>query len=328
MTVSNNGTVEGGGTYDYGTTLTLRVLANRGFVFVGWSDGVTESERTIVVEGDMTYAALFEKVIYTLTVEGANGTCFGSGDYPAGTSVEISAVASSGYKFVMWSDGNTDNPRTITTTSANTTYAALFEKVTYTLTVEGANGTCFGSGDYPAGTSVEISAVAGSGYKFVMWSDGNTDNPRTITTTSANVTYTTLFEKVTYTFTVYAEHGEVEGGNMSYTAGAEVSLTAVPDEGYHFVMWEDGSGDLQRVVTVEADMYLTAYFEKGIVADIEGVTSSNIVVRVRGNNVEVEGADRYAVYNLSGSKIADTTNLPRGIYLVVVGESTHKVLIK
>jgi hypothetical protein len=261
MTVSNNGTVEGGGTYDYGTTLTLRVLANRGFVFVGWSDGVTESERTIVVEGDMTYAALFEKVIYTLTVEGANGTCFGSGDYPAGTSVEISAVAS-------------------------------------------------------------------SGYKFVMWSDGNTDNPRTITTTSANVTYTTLFEKVTYTFTVYAEHGEVEGGNMSYTAGAEVSLTAVPDEGYHFVMWEDGSGDLQRVVTVEADMYLTAYFEKGIVADIEGVTSSNIVVRVRGNNVEVEGADRYAVYNLSGSKIADTTNLPRGIYLVVVGESTHKVLIK
>ena len=44
-------------------------------------------------------------------------------------------------------------------------------------------GTVVGSGTYDYGTEVTIEAIANVGYLFVQWSDGNTENPRTIVVT-------------------------------------------------------------------------------------------------------------------------------------------------
>ena len=58
------------------------------------------------------------------------------------------------------------------------------EPGTYTVTITSSNasmGTVSGSGSYAQGTIVTISATPYSGYQFVQWSDGNTDNPRNIT---------------------------------------------------------------------------------------------------------------------------------------------------
>ena len=65
---------------------------------------------------------------YTIIANSNNpawGTVTGGGTYNAGTPITLTATANSGYHFVEWQDGNTQNPRTITVT-ADTTYTATF----------------------------------------------------------------------------------------------------------------------------------------------------------------------------------------------------------
>ena len=66
---------------------------------------------------------------------------------------------------------------------------------TYTLQVKASpteGGSVTGSGTYDQGETVEISAVAKSGYRFSAWSDGETDANRTVTVTG-DATYTATF---------------------------------------------------------------------------------------------------------------------------------------
>jgi len=58
-TSSEFGSVEGVGTYEYGDTITLTVIAAEGYHFVKWSDGNTENPRTIIVTDDITLTAEF-----------------------------------------------------------------------------------------------------------------------------------------------------------------------------------------------------------------------------------------------------------------------------
>ncbi len=66
---------------------------------------------------------------------------------------------------------------------------------TYTITTSvtpSGSGTVTGGGTYAKSTTVELNAIANAGYEFSKWSDGETDNPRTITVTS-NKSYTAQF---------------------------------------------------------------------------------------------------------------------------------------
>ena len=61
---SNNnawGTVAGGGTYAKGTSITLQATANNGYKFEQWDDGDTANPRSIIVERDAVYTAIFAK---------------------------------------------------------------------------------------------------------------------------------------------------------------------------------------------------------------------------------------------------------------------------
>ncbi len=53
---------------------------------------------------------------YTIITHAENGTVTGGGAYASGTEVVLTATPETGYQFLQWSDGNTDNPRTITVT--------------------------------------------------------------------------------------------------------------------------------------------------------------------------------------------------------------------
>ena len=57
-------------------------------------------------------------------------------------------------------------------------------------------GSVTGSATYTKGATATITATAAEGYKFVGWSDGNTDNPRTIVVTG-DLAITAVFESVT-----------------------------------------------------------------------------------------------------------------------------------
>ena len=97
----------------------------------------------------------------------------------------LTAIANEGYEFTAWNDGNTENPRTVSITS-DTAFMAIFTEAvstpTITLTV---NDETMGSATYTLdGNTAVLTATANEGYSFVIWSDGNTENPRTVTITS------------------------------------------------------------------------------------------------------------------------------------------------
>ena len=105
----------------------------------------------------------------------------------------LTAIANEGYNFVIWNDGNTENPRTVSITS-DTAFVAIFAEVvstpTITLTV---NDETMGSASYTLdGNTAVLTATANEGYSFVIWNDGNSENPRTVTITS-DTTFMAIF---------------------------------------------------------------------------------------------------------------------------------------
>ena len=137
--------------------------------------------------------------VTVVSLDDAMGTVTGSGQYPVGSEIVITATANEGYSFQKWHDGNTDNPRTITVT-ADITYTAIFAasydpgQYFYVTVVSNdeTRGSVKGAGNYPAGAKINIMATPNTGSYFQQWNDGNTDNPRTITVTG-DATYTAIF---------------------------------------------------------------------------------------------------------------------------------------
>lgn len=59
---TEGGTVSGGGTYDYGSSVSITATPNEGYVFTHWNDGNTNANRVIAVTKNAQYIAYFEKV--------------------------------------------------------------------------------------------------------------------------------------------------------------------------------------------------------------------------------------------------------------------------
>lgn len=95
-------------------------------------------------------SSVYDAIISTITTSAVNGTVTGGGAYKNNATATLTATPDECYRFVQWSDGNTDNPRTITVTG-NATYTALFEKNQYTITFENADGTTLQTGEVDCG---------------------------------------------------------------------------------------------------------------------------------------------------------------------------------
>ena len=61
-----------------------------------------------------------------------------------------------------------------------------------------------------------------------------------------------------------SEGGSVIFDNGSYEEGTTLDITAVPDEGYHFVAWSDGNTEASRTITVSDNINIEASFEANI----------------------------------------------------------------
>ncbi|MBR6492991.1 MAG: hypothetical protein IKT13_03550, partial [Paludibacteraceae bacterium] len=129
----------------------------------------------------------------------------GFGEWFEGTYCTLRAYPQTGYKFVSWSDGNTDNPRYMVMPAENVFIDPIVE-VDGSLSPKGAiinaNATegqgsivDFTSGWYAEGTELTITAVAAEGYEFVEWSDGKTENPYLLTVVDKqNISITACFQ--------------------------------------------------------------------------------------------------------------------------------------
>ena len=110
--------------------------------------------------------------------------------------------------------------------------------------------------------NVVISATANYGYHFVKWNDNNTENPRTISAVK-DVTYTATFAKNTYTIT--QNTNSTQGSILGVTQAEyldNVTLTATPQDGYHFTQWSDGITTNPRTFVLTQDTTFTAEFAK------------------------------------------------------------------
>lgn len=263
------GSVSGGGTYQEGSSVTLSAISNPGYMFNHWNDGVTDNPRTVTVTQNITYTAYYDLEEYTLQVYASpseGGEVSGGGNYHYGDIATLTATPYTGYEFAGWSDGNNDNPREVTVVAA-TYYVAIFSETGanyYTVATyvnpEGA-GTVTGGGTYQEATVTALVAEANPGYVFDHWSDGVTVNPRVITVND-NMSFTAYFNQITYTIAVNASPatGGIVEGEGSYTYGSTAMLYAIPNGGYVFVGWSDGSSENPHYVTVTGDASYTAVF--------------------------------------------------------------------
>ncbi len=133
LTITSNdnsiGTVSGGGTYEYldEATLTATTTAAHHH-FVQWSDGETDTLRTITVTEDLSLTAIFAIDTHQVSAVTNNelyGNVSGGGYFPYGSTVTLTPNPENGYYFVWWNNSDTTNPNTFTVTG-DTLLSALF----------------------------------------------------------------------------------------------------------------------------------------------------------------------------------------------------------
>ncbi|NLF58053.1 MAG: hypothetical protein GX580_10485, partial [Candidatus Hydrogenedens sp.] len=261
-------------TVDHGQDgASVTAVPDTGHHFVRWSDGSTQNPRTdLNVAGDVDVTAKFALNRYTLTYRaGANGTITGTAPQEVNHGEDgapVEAVPDTGYRFVVWSDGSAQNPRTDLNVTADLTVTAAFAVSRHTLSyTAGGGGSILGASTQTVpygsgGTAVE--AVPEEGYHFVQWSDGSVGNPRLDVNVTADLAVAAEFAVNTYTLNYTAGAGGAILGAAAQTVpygSGGTAVEAVPEEGYHFVQWSDGSVENPRLdLEVTSDLSVTAEF--------------------------------------------------------------------
>ncbi len=185
------------------------------------------------------------------------------------TFLSVTASPKPGYKFVSWSDGLTEEKR-MDTLSQSASFEAIFELLEITVKydsteggkIEGVTEQTIKYGQ----TTSSVTAVADEGFTFKGWSDGHPMLSRSDSADSDS-TYTAIFEESDRIEICYkATQGGIITGEANQSAlsvGIRFSpVTAVADEGYRFVKWDDGSLSPERHDISHSDKTVTAIFAK------------------------------------------------------------------
>jgi uncharacterized repeat protein (TIGR02543 family) len=145
-------------------------------------------------------------------------------------------------------------------------------EVTYTVSVTtnprggGTISLSPAGGTYDCGTEVMLTAVPAQGYTFDQWSGDATGMSSSVTLTmdSAKTVIAHFQAEVCLTIWVIPEgSGSVTPGyHTCYEPGAEVTLSAIPAEGYAFDHWHGGATGTSSSLTLTMDtsMGVTAFF--------------------------------------------------------------------
>ncbi len=179
---------------------TVNATPNNGYTFSYWNDGNTQNPRTLTITRDTNLVAYFtasSQQWYKFSVISENITkgtvqivVQPDKDNPQATFI---ALPNSGYTFSRWSDGNTQNPRSITVTQ-DTVLVACFTSSSQNwynfnvLSEDNTKGTVqIVVSPTQANPQATFIALPNTGYNFARWSDGNTQNPRSITVTKDTI---------------------------------------------------------------------------------------------------------------------------------------------
>jgi len=354
ITVSANpaeyGAVTGGGSFNYGADVTVSAVANANFQFLNWTENgavvSTAANYTFMVQGARNLVANFVPSTVEITLS-ANppdgGTLSGAGVYPYGTLVGVKVNNGSippDYDFKNWTEnGNIISSNHIITFHATQSrhlianfIPAFYEIPVYANPYEG--GIVTGGGVYTYGTNVTITAAANEGYQFLNWTKFHLGNGTVVSTEPVysyqivgdgwgNTAFMAYFKQgAKVTVMVNMPGGEVLGGGI-YELGDEVTVEAIPAQGYKFVNWSRGrevlSTDNPYRFTVTEDLVLVANFaedgsvaidpiDAGAVMIYPNPTSSDITVVLNDATLKIVDIE---LYDLTGKKVhQQTVNQP------------------
>lgn len=246
---------------------------------------------------------IVEFAAYTVTINAEGGNCekFGAGVYEAVANAQavVSVTPNRGYQFVKWSDGITDNPRTVSLTKDTVLTAVLTEKYcNVTLLVDNErHGYVSGSTKVREGNYQSFYAYGVGTYVFDHWSTGSTNYRLSIYITQ-DTTLKAFFRKESLCQVVLSSNDYVMGTvdrNFSILAGSTEWIYASPNAGYRFVKWSDDNTQRSRELTVRCDTNLVAYFEplpKYSVRIVVADSCKNMgKVTYNGPSVVCEGTD-------------------------------------
>ena len=272
------------GSYEEGTRVTLTATPASDSSFEGWTGACSGARNTCTITMDQiqSVVATFETnpTSITLTVSkigGGTGTVTSSPGgiscgadcketYPFGRSVEITATADPGSVFAGWTgDGcSSTSPKCTLTMDANRSVTAEFSSTPLLVVSKEGSGSGVVISDpagincgvdciknYPAGTSVKLTAAAATGSTFVGWSGacGGTSTTCSVTM-DAGKSVTARFTAIKQQLSVFHDGngtGQVASSpagincpsdcSEQYDFGTTVELTASPAPDSDFAGW-------------------------------------------------------------------------------------------
>ncbi|MBN1674517.1 MAG: VCBS repeat-containing protein [Kiritimatiellae bacterium] len=209
----------------------------------------------------------------------------------------------------------------------NTAFTGTYTIFTYTLSVASAHGTgtpAAGTHIYDYGTSLTCAIggspeiAGGTRYTCTGWtgtgnvpaSGSGTTTPGFTLTQNSGITWN--WQTAYYLDTTAGAHGSVNVGDGWYNAGAQETITATADSGYHFTQW---TGDVPGGQQTSNPLTLTLDQARSVTANF-AIDTGDLTVTIRPPAVNAAGAQWRVT---SGPDTAwhasgETINIPGGAY--------------
>jgi len=244
-----------------------------------WTTNVTgmyELRVTSEDDRDTVWVTMVDLVELTINAEegGTTDPVPGTYTYEALEFVTVEAIPDDGYKFVEWTGDYESTRRTITfRIREDMNITANFrelEEYELTVNIDGQGSVDINPDQeiYEEGTEVTLTADPAANWHFVEWTGDYEGRSRTIyITMDDDKDITAHFEINKHTLTINIEgQGSTDPaeGTHTYDYGEEITVEAMPDEGWEFSMWTGDIGSPSEVVTVtiNEDKEITAVFEE------------------------------------------------------------------
>ncbi len=250
----------------YGDTINESVidtfLVKTGYDFAGWIPSLP----IVAGDDDVILKTSWNKKKFNLNIDSVAdyGKVISDFENPVtyGDTISVEAVSVEGYHFASWSDGVTENPRSIAVTDSFS-LSAQFEPNQYMLIVMSEDDTIKTTpifyGDTIYEDSLDVTPLK-TGYELVGWTP-----QLPIVVGLENVVLDAQWNIRTF---IVSTDSSLLSGSLSMEKenpvryGDSVMLTATPFEGYHFVAWNDGDSINPRVISVVSDTFFSALFEQ------------------------------------------------------------------
>jgi outer membrane protein assembly factor BamB len=196
---------------------------------------------------------------------------------------QVSGATSSSWTFTPSSAGSytvyvkvTDSVLVqATSNTATATVTAGGGPYTLTMYTVGQGSVLPGNGTYASGASVDIKAIAASGWVFAGWSGNVTGSTNMTIVMSGKMFETATFTQGTFSLTMYTVgQGSVQPGNGTYLGGTSVNITAITVTGWAFQGWSGNAFGLSNTtIVMNGNMFVTATFSQVVAGHDVAVTN-------------------------------------------------------